>query len=103
MSDMIEEPCVRDAQHRHVDPAIQGEIQDVQTVDLTHTDQHEEIESQFLDTPLVEQVVDADRLMSTYFQDRPALMRMHSLLVRTTIARVWTHLHGIQAQMIVAG
>jgi hypothetical protein len=32
-------------------------------MDLTHTDQHEEIESQFLETPLVEQIVDADRLM----------------------------------------
>jgi hypothetical protein len=63
MSDMIEEPCVRDAHHGHVDPQIQEEIQDVQTVDLTHTDQHEEIESQFLETPLVEQIVDADRLM----------------------------------------
>jgi hypothetical protein len=63
MSDMIEEPCVRDAHHRHVDPPIQEEIQDVQIVDLTHTDQHEEIESQFLETPLVEQVMDTDRLM----------------------------------------
>jgi hypothetical protein len=63
MSDMIDEPCVRDAHHGHVDPQIQEEIQGVQTVDLTHTDQHEEIESQFLETPLVEQIVDADRLM----------------------------------------
>jgi hypothetical protein len=29
MEDMIEEPCVRDAHHRHVDPPIQKEIQDV--------------------------------------------------------------------------
>jgi hypothetical protein len=58
---------MRDAHHRHVDPPIQEEIQDVQTVDLTHTDQHEEIESQFLETPLVEQVVDVDRLMEHLF------------------------------------
>jgi hypothetical protein len=63
MSDMIEDPFVRDAHHKHVDPLIQEEIQDVQIVDLTHTDQHEEIESQFLETPLVEQVMDTDRLM----------------------------------------
>jgi hypothetical protein len=63
MSDMIEEPCVRDAHHRHVDPPIQEEIQDIQTVGLTHTDQYEEIESQFLETPLVEQIGDTDRLM----------------------------------------
>jgi hypothetical protein len=35
----------------------------VQTGDLTHTDQHEEIESQLLETPLVEQIAEADRLM----------------------------------------
>jgi hypothetical protein len=63
MSDMIEEPCVRDAHHRHVDPPIQEQIQGVQTVDPTHTDQHEEIESQLLETPLVEQIVETDRLM----------------------------------------
>jgi hypothetical protein len=54
---------VRDAHHGHVDPQIQEEIQDVQTVDLTHTDQHEEIESHLLETPLVEQIVETDRLM----------------------------------------
>jgi hypothetical protein len=63
MSDSFDEPCVRDAHHRHVDPPIREEIQGAQTVDLTHTDQPEEIESQFLETPLVEQIVDADRLM----------------------------------------
>jgi hypothetical protein len=46
----IEEPYVRDAHHGHVDPQIQEEIQDVQTVDLTHTDHHEEIESHLLET-----------------------------------------------------
>jgi hypothetical protein len=54
MSDRVDEPCVREAHHRHVDPLIQEEIQGVQTVDLTHIDQPEEIESQFLETPLVE-------------------------------------------------
>jgi hypothetical protein len=63
MSDRVDEPCVRDAHHRHVDPPIQEEIQGVQTGDLTHTDQHEEIESHLLETPLVEQIVEADRLM----------------------------------------
>jgi hypothetical protein len=56
MSDMMEEPCVRDAHHGHVDPQIQEEVQDVRTVDLAHADQHEEIESQILETPLVEQI-----------------------------------------------
>jgi hypothetical protein len=63
MSDRVEEPYVRDAHHRHVDPPIQEEIQGVQTVDLTHTDQHEEIESQIWETPLVEQIAETDRLM----------------------------------------
>jgi hypothetical protein len=63
MSDMMEEPCVRDAHHGHVDPQIQEEVQDVQTVDLTHTDQHEEMESQILEIPLVEQIGETDRLM----------------------------------------
>ena len=63
MSNRVDEPCVRDAHHKHVVPLIQEEIQGVQTGDLTHTDQPEEIESQFLETPLVEQIVDVDRLM----------------------------------------
>jgi hypothetical protein len=62
MSDMMEEPCVRDAPHGRVDPLIQEEVQDVHTVDLTHTDQHEEIESQLWETPLVEQIVETNRL-----------------------------------------
>jgi len=53
---------VRDAHHGHVDPQIQEEIQDVQTVDLTHTDHHEE-ESRLLETPLVEQMVETNILM----------------------------------------
>jgi hypothetical protein len=63
MSNMMEELCVRDAHHGHVGPQIQEEVQDVQTVDLTHIDQHEEIESHILETPLVEQIVEIDRLM----------------------------------------
>jgi hypothetical protein len=54
MSNMMNEPCVGDAHHGHVDPKIQEEIQGVQTMDLTHTDQHDEIEPQLLETPLVE-------------------------------------------------
>jgi hypothetical protein len=60
ISDMIEEPYVRDAHHGHMDPQIQEEIHDVQTVDLTLTYQHEEIESPLLETPLVEQVMETD-------------------------------------------
>jgi hypothetical protein len=63
MSDMIEEPCLRDAHHIHVDPQIQDETQDVQVVDPTLTYQHEEIESHLLETPLVEQIVETDRFM----------------------------------------
>jgi hypothetical protein len=62
-SDVMDEPIVRVAHHGHVDPPIQEEIQGVQTGDLTHTDQLEEIESQLLETPLVEQIVEVDRLM----------------------------------------
>jgi hypothetical protein len=62
-SSSIAKPCVRDAQHGHMDPQIQEETYDVQTVDLTFTHQHEEIESQIWETPLVEQIVETDRLM----------------------------------------
>jgi hypothetical protein len=63
MSGMMDEPIVRVAHHGHVDPPIQEEIQGVQTGDLTHTDQLEEIESQLLETPLAEQIAEVDRLM----------------------------------------
>jgi hypothetical protein len=63
MSDMMEEPCMRDARHRHMDPQMQGETYDVQTIDLTFTHQHEEIESQIMEIPLVEKIVEIDRLM----------------------------------------
>jgi hypothetical protein len=63
MSDMMEEPCVRDAHHGHVDPQIQEEIHDVQTVDLTLTYQHEESGSLILETPLFDQVVEIDSWM----------------------------------------
>jgi hypothetical protein len=63
ISDMMEEPCVRDAHHGHMDPQNQEEIHDVQTVDLTHTYQHEESESLLLETPLFEQVAETDILM----------------------------------------
>jgi hypothetical protein len=60
---MMDELSVRDAHHGQVDPQVQEEVQDVQGVDLTHTGQPEEMESQLLETPLVEQVAEADRLM----------------------------------------
>jgi hypothetical protein len=63
ISDMMEEPSVRDAHHGHMDPQTQEERHDLETVDLTHTDQHEEMESPLLETPLVEQIVETDRLM----------------------------------------
>jgi hypothetical protein len=47
-SSSIEESYMRDAHHGHVDPPIQEEIYDVQTVDPTLTYQHEEIESPLL-------------------------------------------------------
>jgi hypothetical protein len=62
-SGMMDEPSVWDAHHGQVDPQIQEEVQGVQTGDLIHTDQPEEIESQLLETPLVEQIAEADRWM----------------------------------------
>jgi hypothetical protein len=62
-SGMMDEPSVRDAHHGQIDPQIQEEVQDVPAVDLTHIGQPEEIESQLLETPLVEQIAEADRLM----------------------------------------
>jgi hypothetical protein len=62
-SSMMDEPSVRDAHHGQVDPQIQEEVQDVLAVDLTHTGQPEEMESQMLETPLVEQIPEDDRLM----------------------------------------
>jgi hypothetical protein len=62
-SGMMDELSVRDAHHRQVDPQIQEEVQGVQTGDLTHTNQPEEIESQLFETPLVDQIAEADRLM----------------------------------------
>jgi hypothetical protein len=44
-SHMMEEPCVRDAHHGHMDPQTQEERHDLERVDLIHTYQHEEIES----------------------------------------------------------
>jgi hypothetical protein len=62
-SSSIEESYMQDAHYVRVDPLIQEEVQDVHTVDLTYTNQHEEIESQLLETPLVEKIVETDRLM----------------------------------------
>jgi hypothetical protein len=44
-SSTIEEPYMQDAHHGCVDPLFQEEVQDIHTIDFTHTDQHEEIES----------------------------------------------------------
>jgi hypothetical protein len=60
---MMDEVSVRDAHHGQVDPQVQEEVQDIQGVDLTHTGQLEEMDSQLLETPVVEQVAEADRLM----------------------------------------
>jgi hypothetical protein len=83
-SSSIEEPYVRDAHHGHVDPQIQVEIYDVQTVDPTLTYQCEEIESPLLGTPLVEQGMETYSLRG-HFQDKPTVMRVHSSLVRCDV------------------
>jgi hypothetical protein len=62
-SGMMDEPSVRDAHHGQVDPQIQEEVQDVHAVDPTHTGQSEEMESQLLETPVVEQMAEVDRWM----------------------------------------
>jgi hypothetical protein len=63
ISDTIEELCVRDAHHGHMDPQNQEERHDVLTIDLTHTYQYEESESLFSETPLFDQVAETDSLM----------------------------------------
>jgi hypothetical protein len=63
MSDMMDEPRVRDAHHGHRDPHTHEERHDLETVDLTHIDPNEEIESPLLETPLVEHIVETNRLM----------------------------------------
>jgi hypothetical protein len=62
-SGMMDEPSVRDAHHGQIDPQIQEEVHDVHAVDPTHIGQSEEMESQLLETPLVEQMVEVDRWM----------------------------------------
>jgi hypothetical protein len=63
MLDRVDEICVRDSHHRHVDPPIQEEIWGVQIGDLTHIDQPEEIESHIWETPLVEKIAENERFM----------------------------------------
>jgi hypothetical protein len=46
-----------------MDPQNSEEIQDVQTVDLTHTYQHEESGSLLLETPLFDQAVEINSWM----------------------------------------
>jgi hypothetical protein len=64
-SDMMDEPSVRDAHHGQVDPQIQEEVQDIHAIDPTHIGQSEEMESQLLETLVVEHMAEVDR--STYF------------------------------------
>jgi hypothetical protein len=62
-SGMMDEPSVRDAHHGQVDPQIQEEVQDIHAIDPTHTGQSEEMESQLLETPVVEKMAEVDRWM----------------------------------------
>jgi hypothetical protein len=62
-SGMMDELSVRDSHHGQIDPQIQEEVHGVQTGGLTHIDQPEEIESQLLETPLVEKIAEVDKLM----------------------------------------
>jgi hypothetical protein len=57
MSDMIEESYMRDTHH------ISRRRHDVQTIDLTLTYPHEEIESPLLETPLVDHAMEIDSWM----------------------------------------
>jgi hypothetical protein len=61
------------------------------------------MESQLLETPLVEQIPEDDRLMEHLLPGSVCIDEDALLAVRMTIARVWIHLYGIQVQMIVAG
>jgi hypothetical protein len=63
MSGMKDEPSVRDAHHGQVDPQIKEEVQDVHAIDPTHIGQSEEMESQILETPVVEKMAEVDRWM----------------------------------------
>jgi hypothetical protein len=93
MTGMMDELSVRDAHHGQVDPQVQEEVQDVQGVDLTHTGQPEGMESQLLETPLVEKIAEADRWMEHVLPgsdciDEDALFSIqddHSMCLDTTI------------------
>jgi hypothetical protein len=63
ISDMMEEPFVRDAHQGHMDPQTQEERHDVQKVDLTYTYQSEESGSLLLETPSFDQIGEADSLL----------------------------------------
>jgi hypothetical protein len=78
---MMDELSVREAHHGQINPQIQEEVRDVPTVDLTHRGHPEERESQLLETPLVEQIAEVDKLMENLLP---------------------ISVYGIQAQMIVA-
>jgi hypothetical protein len=92
-SGMMDEPSVRDSHHGQLDPQIQEEVQEIHAVDPTHTGQLEEMESQLLETPLVEQIAEADRwmehlLLGSDCIDEDALFSIrddHSMCLDTTI------------------
>jgi hypothetical protein len=92
-SGMMDEPSVRDAHQRQVDPQIQEEVQDIHAVDPTHIGQSEEMESQLLETPVVEQMAEVDRWMEhllpgSYCMDEDALFGSQdddSMCLDTTI------------------
>jgi hypothetical protein len=101
--DMVEEPCVRIVHQGHMDLQTQEERHDLETVDLTHTYQYEEIESPLLETPLFDQAVETDSLMG-HLLPGPVCSDEDALLIgRDDHSMCRTHLYGIQAQMIVAG
>jgi hypothetical protein len=83
---MMDEPSVRDAHHGQIDPQIQEEVQDVPTVDLTHTGQLEEIESQLLETPLVEKIAEAVDSSTHHLMKRVFLGILELALAGPTLA-----------------
>jgi hypothetical protein len=93
MTGMMDDLCVRNAHHGQVDPQVQEEVQDIQRVDLTHTGQPEGMESQLLETPLVEHIAEADKWMEHVLPrsdciDEDALFSIqddHSMCRDTTI------------------
>jgi hypothetical protein len=84
-----------------MDLQTQDERHDLETDDYIHTYQYGESESPLLGSPLIDQVGRPTTCWDTYFQDQSIVTRMLSLLVGMTISHVWTHMYGIQVQMIL--